>query len=75
MQKQLETTLKQEFPEIERIFARSWNADLIVVGTHGRRGVNRILLGSDAERIPHLTPVPVLLARGPDPAAHEQAEA
>ena len=39
-------------------------ADLIVIGTHGRRGIGRWLLGSDAEQILRLAPVPVLLVRG-----------
>jgi nucleotide-binding universal stress UspA family protein len=43
--------------------ARKWRADLIVMGTHGRRGVNRLLLGSDAERVLRSAPVPVLLVR------------
>ena len=43
--------------------ARRWRADLIVMGTHGRRGFNRLLLGSDAERVLHETPVPLLLVR------------
>lgn len=43
--------------------ARRWNADLIVVGTHGRRGVGRMLLGSGAEQIIRLAPVPVLVIR------------
>ena len=43
--------------------ARKWRADLIVMGTHGRRGVNRMLLGSDAERVLRNAPVPVLLVR------------
>jgi len=40
------------------------HADLIVVGTHGRRGVSRALLGSVAERVVRLSPVPVLTVRG-----------
>ena len=44
--------------------AKTWPADLIVMGTHGRKGVNRLLLGSDAERVLHETIVPVLLVRG-----------
>jgi nucleotide-binding universal stress UspA family protein len=46
-------------------------ADLIVVGTHGRRGVGRLLLGSGAEQIIRFAPVPVLVIRAPDakPAA------
>jgi len=43
--------------------AKAWGADLIVIGTHGRRGVGRLLLGSDAEQIVRLAPVPVLLIR------------
>lgn len=43
--------------------AIKWRADLIVVGTHGRRGVGRVLLGSDAEQIVRGAPVPVLLVR------------
>jgi nucleotide-binding universal stress UspA family protein len=42
---------------------KSWSADLVVIGTHGRRGVERLLLGSDAEQILRLSPVPVLLVR------------
>ena len=44
--------------------ATAWHADLIVLGTHGRRGPGRVLLGSDAEQILRLAPVPVLLVRG-----------
>lgn len=43
--------------------ARRWKADLIVIGTHGRRGVSRLVLGSDAEQIVRASPVPVLLVR------------
>jgi nucleotide-binding universal stress UspA family protein len=44
--------------------ASSWPADLIVLGTHGRRGVGRLLLGSDAEQVLRSATVPVLLVRG-----------
>ncbi len=40
-----------------------WRADLIVLGTHGRRGVGRMLLGSDAEQVIRTATVPVLLVR------------
>jgi nucleotide-binding universal stress UspA family protein len=43
--------------------ARRARADVIVMGTHGRRGLNRLLLGSDAERVLRDSPVPVLLTR------------
>ena len=48
--------------------ARSWGADLIVVGTHGRRGLDRLLLGSVAEGVSRTSPVSVLRVRelGPE---------
>jgi nucleotide-binding universal stress UspA family protein len=45
--------------------ARRWEADLVVVGTHGRKGVARVLLGSGAEQIIRLAPVAVLVVRDP----------
>ena len=44
--------------------AKVWPADLIVMGTHGRRGLRRLVLGSDAEWVLRSTPVPVLMVRG-----------
>ena len=38
-------------------------ADLIVMGTHGRRGVSRLVLGSDSEGVVRGAPVPVLLVK------------
>ena len=52
---------------------RSWGADLIVLGTHGRRGVGRLLLGSDAEQIVRTAPVPVLLMRASEAVADAPA--
>jgi nucleotide-binding universal stress UspA family protein len=54
-------------PAGERVIkaAKDWPADLIVCGTHGRRGLRRIVLGSDAEYIVRHTPVPILLIRNP----------
>lgn len=46
--------------------AQDWPADLIVIGTHGRRGVSRLLIGSGAEQILRLATVPVLLVRCPE---------
>lgn len=51
--------------------ARAWAADLVVVGTHGRRGVGRVLLGSGAEQVIRMAPVPVLAVRESE-AAGEQ---
>ena len=48
--------------------ATDWRADLVVIGTHGRRGTRRLFLGSDAEQISRIAPVPVLLVRGAGPA-------
>ena len=45
-------------------YAEQWPADLIVIGTHGRRGIRRLAMGSDAEYVIRTTPVPVLLVRG-----------
>jgi universal stress protein A len=41
------------------------NADLVVMGTHGRRGVSRALLGSVAESVVRTAPCPVLAIRPP----------
>lgn len=45
--------------------AEAWPADLIVAGTHGRRGLSHFLLGSVAEGIVRLATRPVLLVRAP----------
>jgi nucleotide-binding universal stress UspA family protein len=47
--------------------ARKWPAQLIVMGTHGRRGLKKALLGSDAQAVLHASPVPVLLVRSSAP--------
>jgi nucleotide-binding universal stress UspA family protein len=43
--------------------ARAVHADLIVIGTHGRRGLSRVLLGSVAEDVVRRAPCPVLTVR------------
>lgn len=43
--------------------ARQHRCDLIVMGTHGRRGLDRLLMGSDAERVLRLVSCAVLLVR------------
>lgn len=43
--------------------ATTWSADLIVMGTHGRRGITRLVLGSDAALVVRAAPTPVLLVR------------
>ena len=51
--------------------AKEVDADLIVCGTHGRRGIRRMLMGSDAEYIVRRAPAPVLLVRNQEAAARE----
>jgi nucleotide-binding universal stress UspA family protein len=43
--------------------AKRWRADIIVMGTHGRRGIRRLVMGSDAEGVVSTAPVPVMLVR------------
>ena len=43
--------------------AKRWSADLVVIGTHGRRGFNHLLLGSVAEGVIRLATKPVLIYR------------
>jgi len=43
--------------------AEKWPADLIVMGTHGLRGVSRLVMGSDAENVLRTSKVPVLLVK------------
>ena len=43
---------------------KEYQAELIVMGTHGRRGLRRLALGSDAEQVVRSAGIPVLLVRG-----------
>ncbi|MCS7174001.1 MAG: universal stress protein [Armatimonadetes bacterium] len=52
-------TARHRIPEV----AREVSADLVVMGTHGRTGVERILFGSVAEHVVRTSPVPVLTVR------------
>lgn len=55
--------LKEGMPhEVILREADHWDADLIVMGKLGKRGVSRILLGSVAERVIEFTKLPVMLA-------------
>lgn len=49
--------------------AADYDAKLLIVGTHGRRGLDRLLLGSVAERLSRSAPCPLLIARETDYAA------
>ena len=52
--------------------AAQWEAALIAVGTHGRRGAGPLMIGGNAEQIVHMATVPVLLVRtsATAPATH-----
>ena len=43
--------------------AREWEADAIVIGTHGRSGMSRLVLGSTAESVVRQAPCPVLVVK------------
>jgi nucleotide-binding universal stress UspA family protein len=43
--------------------AQEWPADIIVMGSHGRQGISRVLLGSVAESVVRHAPCPVLVVR------------
>jgi universal stress protein A len=59
-------------PELEIVdIATRVKADLIVMGTHGRRGAARLLLGSVAARVIATAPCPVLTVRAKNPASVE----
>jgi nucleotide-binding universal stress UspA family protein len=54
--------------------ARLWPAELIVMGTHGRRGFARMAMGSDAEYVVRIASVPVLLVRNAPRRRHGHVE-
>lgn len=62
----------QRLAEVVIADALRYKADLIVVGTHGRRGLGRVLLGSGAEQIIRQAPIPVLVIRAAE-LAHGHA--
>jgi nucleotide-binding universal stress UspA family protein len=61
-------------PESIAEIAVETRADLIVIGTHGRTGLTRLVIGSVAERVVRLAPCPVLTVKPPE-VAREAAEA
>lgn len=72
---QAETRLFESFdgrlPDVVSDDATQWKADLVVVGSHGRRGIGRLLLGSGAEQILRQAPVPVLVIRSDAQGSHD----
>lgn len=63
----VETTITEGSPSTEITeYAEEHSCDIIVMGTHGRSGVNRLLLGSVAERVVRTSTTPVLTIRVDD---------
>lgn len=58
---QISTELGESFDVCDEILNRSADADLVVMGTHGRRGFDRLLLGSVAERVLRKAACPVMV--------------
>lgn len=73
----IETVQQRGFSAADTIleFARDRDVDLIVMGTHGRRGIGRLLLGSVAERVLRFSRCPVLTIREQaDPESVDRTE-
>lgn len=66
----LESSTERVAAQIARQ-AQTCGCDLIILGTHGRRGVDRLLLGSDAEQVARIATVPVMLVRQARPRVVE----
>ncbi len=64
--KDVENVVLQGTPyeEISR-FAEENKIDLVIIGTHGRKGLDRMLFGSTAEQVVRFSPCPVLTVRLP----------
>ncbi len=63
-----ETVLLEGEPAAELVrYAQSHGIDLVLMGTHGRRGVRRLVLGSVAERVVRTAGCPVLTTRSAEP--------
>ena len=46
--------------------AREWPADIVVIGSHGRGGLHRVVQGSVAEAVMRRAPCPVLVVKAPE---------
>jgi nucleotide-binding universal stress UspA family protein len=64
--KLIESSLAHGVPYEEILkFAKAHDIDMIVIGTHGRKGLDRAILGSTAERVVRNSHCPVLVIRMP----------
>jgi len=66
-------SISDDVPSCLKRCADRYGADLVVMGTHGRRGLRRMVLGSVAERFLRVATVPVLMVRGGAAAAPASA--
>ena len=57
----LPENLTQRIADVIVEEAKGWSADLVVVGTHGRRGIQHLVLGSVAEGVTRAATMPILL--------------
>ncbi len=73
----VETTVREGVPHVEIVeYADEADADVVVMGTHGRSGLDRYLLGSVTERVVRTADVPVLTVRiGDDGDGDDDASA
>ena len=55
--------LSKKIPTVLLEEADKWGADLIIIGTHGRRGINHLMLGSNTENLIRISSIPVLTIR------------
>jgi nucleotide-binding universal stress UspA family protein len=75
---------RREYPNVDAVLrlgldymqilevVKEHDVDFVCMGTHGRRGLTRLLLGSVAEKVVRLCPVPVLTVRGqPEPESEK----
>lgn len=66
----VEHVILRGMPFLEVIrYAKANDVDLIVIGTHGRSGMEHIIFGSTAEKVVRKAPCPVLSVRPPNAAA------
>jgi nucleotide-binding universal stress UspA family protein len=69
----VERRMREGSPAQEIVdYATTEGCDVIAMGTHGRGGINRLLLGSVAERVVRSSPVPVLTVRVGDVVAETE---
>lgn len=61
--KELKKFMPEGYPIYKEVIklAESWKADLVVMGTHGRTGLEHLLMGSVAEHVMRHSPIPVMV--------------